>query len=78
MGVASARRARSHSRRGDGRIPGQPSVARIRERLDHPVIDSDGHLVEFRPVAMEYIAKAGGKDMAEALHRGAAFDVSVA
>jgi predicted TIM-barrel fold metal-dependent hydrolase len=43
----------------------QPSskVARIRERLDHPVIDSDGHLVEFRPVAMEYIAKAGGADM---------------
>src|SRR5262249_30068988 len=28
------------------------------------VIDSDGHLVELRPVAMEYIAKAGGADMA--------------
>jgi predicted TIM-barrel fold metal-dependent hydrolase len=37
-------------------------VAKIRQQLDHPVIDSDGHLVEFRPVAMEYIAKAGGSD----------------
>jgi predicted TIM-barrel fold metal-dependent hydrolase len=40
-----------------------PTIAAIRERLDHPVIDSDGHLVEFRPVAMEYIVKAGGPDM---------------
>jgi len=41
-----------------------PAVARIREQLGHPVIDSDGHLVEVRPVAMEYIARAGGADMA--------------
>src|SRR6516165_3466679 len=40
-------------------------VAAIRERLGHPVIDSDGHLVELRPVAMEYIARAGGAGMAE-------------
>jgi len=44
-----------------------PAVARIRERLDHPVIDSDGHLVEFRPVAMEYIERAGGAGMLERL-----------
>ena len=41
-----------------------PAVARIREQLGHPVIDSDGHLVEVRPIAMEYIARAGGADMA--------------
>jgi predicted TIM-barrel fold metal-dependent hydrolase len=40
-------------------------VARIRARLDHPVIDSDGHLLEVRPVAMEYIAAAGGSDIAK-------------
>jgi predicted TIM-barrel fold metal-dependent hydrolase len=40
------------------------TVARLREQLDHPVIDSDGHLVEVRPVAMEYITRAGGSDMA--------------
>jgi predicted TIM-barrel fold metal-dependent hydrolase len=39
------------------------TTAEIKARLDHPVIDSDGHLVEFRPVAMEYIVKAGGSDM---------------
>ena len=42
-----------------------PAVARIREQLGHPVIDSDGHLVEVRPVAMEYIARAGGADLAK-------------
>src|SRR5215213_4313307 len=41
------------------------TVAKIREQLDHPVIDSDGHLVEVRPVAMEYIARAGGSDIAQ-------------
>jgi predicted TIM-barrel fold metal-dependent hydrolase len=46
------------------RFPPSPTVTRIRERLGHPVIDSDGHLVELRPVAMEYIVKAGGADMA--------------
>lgn len=40
------------------------AVETIRDRLGHPVIDSDGHLVEYRPVAMEYIARAGGADMA--------------
>jgi predicted TIM-barrel fold metal-dependent hydrolase len=39
------------------------TTAAIKARLDHPVIDSDGHLVEFRPVAMDYIVKAGGSDM---------------
>jgi predicted TIM-barrel fold metal-dependent hydrolase len=46
------------------RFQPRPKVREIRERLDHPVIDSDGHLVELRPVAMEYISKAGGADMA--------------
>ncbi|HZQ84646.1 MAG TPA: amidohydrolase family protein [Acidimicrobiales bacterium] len=40
------------------------ATAAIRERLGHPVIDSDGHLVEFRPVAMEYITRAGGAGIA--------------
>src|SRR5262245_18949810 len=41
------------------------AITKIRERLDHPVIDSDGHLVELAPIAMEYIARAGGADMAK-------------
>src|ERR1700730_18658396 len=47
------------------RFSPNPTIAKIRERLDHPVIDSDGHLVELRPVAMEYIVEAGGADMAK-------------
>ncbi len=47
------------------RFSPSPTIAKIRERLDHPVIDSDGHLVELRPVAMEYIVEAGGADMAK-------------
>src|SRR5450432_1332533 len=47
----------------DGFTP-SPAIAKIRELLAHPVIDSDGHLVEYRPVAMEYIAREGGADMA--------------
>ena len=40
-----------------------PRTVRIREQLGHPVIDCDGHLLELRPVAMEYIVKAGGANM---------------
>ena len=46
------------------RFAPNPTIAKIRERLDHPVIDSDGHLVELHPVAMEYIAEASGADVA--------------
>jgi hypothetical protein len=31
--------------------------AAVRARLNHPVIDSDGHTVEFEPGLMEYVAK---------------------
>ena len=34
--------------------------ARIRERLSHPVIDGDGHTVEFLPVVLDYMRDLGG------------------
>ncbi len=34
--------------------------AEIRAQLNHPVIDSDGHLGEYLPVLREYLAAAGG------------------
>jgi len=40
--------------------------AALRARLNHPVIDSDGHLLEFVPVLTEYLQKAGGKDAVRA------------
>jgi predicted TIM-barrel fold metal-dependent hydrolase len=37
-----------------------PAPAQIRARLDHPVIDGDGHWVEFDPVFAERMRKVGG------------------
>jgi len=33
----------------------------IRERLDHPVIDGDGHLREFMPEWLDYMTRVGGQ-----------------
>src|SRR5262249_45400380 len=49
---------------GNGRKPmsghAHPAPAQIRSRLDHPVIDGDGHWVEFDPVFAERMRKVGG------------------
>ena len=37
--------------------------AAIRERLNHPIIDTDGHTVEFMPVFFDYLKRFGGADM---------------
>jgi predicted TIM-barrel fold metal-dependent hydrolase len=34
--------------------------AAVRARLNHPVIDSDGHTVEFEPVVLDYLKQIGG------------------
>jgi len=39
---------------------GHHTAAEIRSRLDHPVIDGDGHWVEFDPVFSERMRKVGG------------------
>ncbi|MGH7935194.1 MAG: hypothetical protein ACREQN_18790, partial [Candidatus Binataceae bacterium] len=39
--------------------------ARVRARLSHPVIDSDGHTVEFQPVLRDYIRQIAGARLAE-------------
>ncbi|MCU1460109.1 MAG: amidohydrolase [Acidimicrobiales bacterium] len=40
-------------------------VARIRTKLGHPVIDSDGHLIEFTPVVRDFIVDIAGEDVAK-------------
>jgi predicted TIM-barrel fold metal-dependent hydrolase len=35
-------------------------VAAIRRRIDHPVIDADGHTVEVTPVLLDYVRTIGG------------------
>lgn len=39
--------------------PPTTSSAKVREHLDHPVIDADGHWVELFPVYFDYIAEVG-------------------
>ena len=41
--------------------------AAIHSRLTHPVIDSDGHWLEFGPTILEYMNKVGGTKAAEGL-----------
>src|SRR5215475_5298320 len=43
-----------------------PSAAELRARLPHPVIDSDGHTLEFMPAVREHLVDVGGPSVAEA------------
>ncbi len=40
-------------------------AAEVRSRLDFPIIDADGHIIELTPVLLEYIRQVGGGDAAE-------------
>jgi hypothetical protein len=40
-------------------LPASKSAA-VRARLNHPVIDSDGHTVEFLPAVLDYLEQTGG------------------
>ncbi|MGH7323973.1 MAG: amidohydrolase family protein [Candidatus Rokuibacteriota bacterium] len=44
---------------------GHLSPAQIRARLSHPVIDADGHWLEFGPVVSEQLRRIGGDPAAE-------------
>ena len=37
--------------------------AEIRARLDHPVIDADGHMVECEPMLLDYLKQVAGADL---------------
>ena len=40
-------------------------ASELRTRLSHPVIDGDGHLHEYLPVLMQFLAEAGGTKLRE-------------
>ena len=40
-------------------------VSRIRRRLTHPVIDADGHLVEFMPMVLDCLREVAGAAVAD-------------
>ena len=44
---------------------GQQSATQIRARLRHPVIDADGHWLEFGPLVREHLRKIGGERAVE-------------
>jgi hypothetical protein len=39
--------------------------AEVRARVGHPIIDSDGHVVEFEPALLDYIRDVGGSAILE-------------
>lgn len=39
--------------------------AEVRARLDHPIIDSDGHHIEFQPAVFETLERVGGRSIVE-------------
>lgn len=41
--------------------------ADIRARLDFPIIDVDGHLLEFFPAYLDYVRQEGGAKLADTL-----------
>ena len=49
------------------------AVAKIRRELDHPVVDADGHLIEFTPLVRDFLVEIAGESVAarfDALQRG--------
>ena len=42
-------------------------VVRIRQHLDHPVIDADGHQIEFMPLVRDHVVELAGEDAARHL-----------
>jgi hypothetical protein len=44
---------------------GHLSPAQVHARLKHPIVDGDGHWVEFAPVFSEKMRKAGGDKAAD-------------
>jgi predicted TIM-barrel fold metal-dependent hydrolase len=43
---------------------GSPS-AKIHDQLDHPVIDSDGHILEFEPAIFDFLREVAGAEVTE-------------
>ena len=44
-------------------------VREIRKRIDHPIVDGDGHLVEIVPLIVELVEDIGGSDLAKEFTR---------
>ena len=48
-------------------------AARIRERLDHPIVDGDGHILELTTVFLEYLRETAGPAVADRFEASAPY-----
>ena len=48
---------------------GQAKGGDVRARLDHPVIDGDGHVLEFTPVFLDYLKGVAGADLVQRFNK---------
>src|SRR4051812_6296637 len=48
-------------------------AAEIRQRLDYPIVDIDGHILEVMPVFAEYIRETQGAKVADAFEGSTAY-----
>jgi predicted TIM-barrel fold metal-dependent hydrolase len=46
-------------------FPRSAEVAAVRARLDHPVIDADGHLIEYNPLVRDFLVEEAGESVAK-------------
>src|SRR5689334_15080622 len=46
-------------------MPTGSESARIHDQLDHPVIDSDGHIIEFEPAVFDLLRDLVGPEVLE-------------
>jgi predicted TIM-barrel fold metal-dependent hydrolase len=52
------------SRPFEPRMP-RPATRRLREQLDHPIIDADGHMIEYLPCIYDLVRETGGAKAAD-------------
>ena len=45
--------------------PPSDDVAAIRARIDHPIIDNDGHIIEYLPLVRDIVVDLAGEDVAK-------------
>src|SRR5690348_3348297 len=56
-----------------GKVMEKSRSAEIRARLNHPIIDSDGHTVEFLPAFLDVLNETAGPRIAERYVRSGGF-----
>ena len=54
----------------------KPSSREIRKRIGHPVIDADGHWLEFGPSINDYFKEVAGPEAVNSFRRRAGYVAS--